>query len=210
MTEKLQQTIKEEVAKLPKEMQGAINTLNWLKIVEEIGQKYSLDEIDINNFQVETLLVLTGITDIQFYAINIENQVETTKDTAEKIATEATQKIFTPISNILLENIKKATINKDTSWQQNLDFVLSGGNYSSFMTPARIVPIEEKEKIITPKTTTIKITPVPPTPPPTLADIQARAARVATKSPLLNNKETATPIPIKPKQMTDITRKQSL
>src|SRR3989338_4771438 len=107
MTEKLQQTIQEEVIKLPKEAQEAINFLDWIKIAEEIGKKYLLNEEEINNFQLETLLVLIGVVDPEFYAINIENQVGTTKDSANKMADEAFEKIFKPIGEKIEENIKK-------------------------------------------------------------------------------------------------------
>lgn len=133
MTEKLQQTIKEEIMELPKEAQEAIGAFDWVKITEEIGKKYLLEEDEINNLQLETLLALTNITDIRFFTINIENQVETTKETAENISREISQKIFNPINNLLIENIKKNLENKKLSWQQNLDFIVSGGNYSVFL-----------------------------------------------------------------------------
>ena len=135
MTEKLKQTIEEEVEKLPKEIQEVIKSSDWVNLTEEIGREYLLDEIQLNNFQLETLLVLVNLTDIRFLAINIENQAGVTKGDASAIATETSQKIFTPIYNILSENVKKALKNKKTNWEQNLGFVLSGGDYSAFITP---------------------------------------------------------------------------
>ena len=133
MTEKLKETIKEELAELPKEMQNAINAFDWVKIAEEIGEKHSLDENEINNFQLETLLVLVGATDPEFYAINIENQVETTNSEAESISDEVFKKIFNPINNLIIENIKKTLQGKNSNWVQTLDFILSGGDYSVFL-----------------------------------------------------------------------------
>ncbi len=133
MIEKLKQTIEEELAQLPKEMQEAINALDWVKVTEEIGKKNNLDEEEISDFQLETLLVLIGVVDPEFYAINIENHVNTTKDEAKNIAMEAFAKIFTPIKNTLEENIRNNLKNKNPSWKQNVNFALSGGDYSSFM-----------------------------------------------------------------------------
>ena len=133
MTEKLKQTIKEEMVELPKEIQEAINAFDWVKIAEEIGKKYLLDEDEINNLQLETLLVLISATDPEFYAVNIENQVETTKETAEGIADEVFKKIFNPINNSVAEKIKENLKNTKADWQQNIDFVLLDGNYSVFM-----------------------------------------------------------------------------
>ena len=133
MTDKLQQIIKEEIEKLPKEAQDAINSFEWENIAEEIGKKYLLGESEINELQVEILLVLVGLTDSQFYVTTIENEIGLTKDEATKISNEVFEKIFVPISNAIEENIKKNLQNKNPNWKQSLDFILSGGDYSAFM-----------------------------------------------------------------------------
>lgn len=133
MTEKLKQIIKEELVKLPKELQDAINALDWGTISEEIGKKHLLEESKINDLQVETGLVLVGLTYGDLYTLNIENHVGTTKNETEKITEEVNQKIFMPIYYSLTESIKKNMQNKKLDWKQNLNFVLSGGDYSVFM-----------------------------------------------------------------------------
>jgi len=134
MIEKLKQIIQEEVLKLPKENQDVINAFDWVKITEEIGKKFLLSESEINNLQVETLLILIGLEDPDLYALNIENEVGTSKDEAKKITEEVRQKIFTPINDTLIENIKKSGKTKNSNPEQTLNFILSGGDYSSFMT----------------------------------------------------------------------------
>ncbi|OGI94647.1 hypothetical protein A3A03_01240 [Candidatus Nomurabacteria bacterium RIFCSPLOWO2_01_FULL_40_18] len=133
MTEKLKQITQEEVSKLAPETQDAINSVDWAKITENIGRDSFLWDNDINNLQVETLLVLIGIEDINDYPENIENEIGTSKKEAEKIAGEVLQKIFTPINNILIEKIKASGKSRNTTPEQNLDFILSGGDYSVFM-----------------------------------------------------------------------------
>lgn len=157
MTEKLKQIIQEEVGKLPKEAQDAINALDWAKTAEEIGKKRVLSESEINDFQVETLLILTGIEDPNLYALNIENEVGVSKGEAEKIAGEAAEKIFIPINDIYIENIKKSGKIINSKWDQNLNFVLSGGNYQSFIDPTREnFPRDGNNIPIKPKITDIK------------------------------------------------------
>lgn len=133
MTDKLKQTTKEELAKLPKEMQEAINVCDWSSITEQIGKKYLPNESEINDFQVETLLVLAGLEESDSYARNIENKVGATKDEATQMAGEAFEKIFEPIMNNMEENIKKNLKNKNANATQNIDFILSGGDYSVFI-----------------------------------------------------------------------------
>ncbi len=143
MTEKLQQIIKEEVTKLPREAQDAINAFDWANIAEEIGKKYLLEEGEINDLQVETLLVLTGLESGEYYAQNIEDEIGTSEKEAEKIAEEAFQKIFTPISEAIVENIKRSNKSKNPNWEQSLDFILSGGDYSVFLSQS---PHLDKER----------------------------------------------------------------
>ena len=133
MTEELKKTIKEELANLPQEGQDAINAVDWVKITEEIGKKFNLEDDEVGDLQTETLLVLIGATDLEFYAVNIENHVNTTKDTANALADEVSKKVFIPIKDILEENVKKSVGNKNLDPEQNLNFILSGGNYSSLI-----------------------------------------------------------------------------
>jgi hypothetical protein len=141
MTDKLKQVVKREVAKLPKENQEVINAFGWEQISEEIGKKYLFSEIELNDLQVHTLLVLLGLTDPESYAFNIENNIGTSKDESRKITDDVFRKIFIPINDILIENIKKSDKVKNPKPEQTLDFILSGGDYSAFMTPNS--PLEE-------------------------------------------------------------------
>lgn len=150
MTEKLKQTIEEEIAQLPKEGKEAIGAVPWVKIAEEIGAKFNLTEEEIGDFQLETLLLLIGAVDAEFYAINIENHVGTSKDQAKNMADEAFAKIFRPIRNILEENIKKDLKNKNPSAEQNINFILSGGDYSAFMEPPSDTSEEETPETVLP------------------------------------------------------------
>jgi hypothetical protein len=133
MTEKLKQIAKEEIMKLPKEAQDVINAFDWAKITEEIGSKFLFSDDEVNDFQVETLLVLVGLEDIEAYPRNIENKIDTGKDEAIKMAEEVKKRIFTPLYNNLTENVKKNLISKNPNWEQSLEFILSGGDYSVFI-----------------------------------------------------------------------------
>jgi hypothetical protein len=135
MKEKLQQIVKDQVPLLPKEVQEAMNSLDWMSLVEEIGKKHLLSEEEIDNLQTETLLVLIGMEEGEAYVKNIEDEVGTSAEEAEKIADEADEKIFAPIYNSYIENIKKSGKAKNGKPEQNLNFILSGGDYSAFVNP---------------------------------------------------------------------------
>lgn len=150
MTEKLKEIIKEEVEKLPKEMREVINAFDWIKITEEIGKENYLNEAEINNFQLETFLVLIGATDAEFYPINIENQVKISKNEAISIAKQTIDKMFNPMAKILEEGIKNNLKDKKPSPEQTLNFILSGGDYSAFIAPSQTNNSLEEEKSPTP------------------------------------------------------------
>lgn len=107
MTEKLKQIIKEEIVKLPKEIQEAINALDWVGVAGKIGNEHQLDENEINDFQAEVALILTGLENYNSFASNIESEIGIPKDEAEKIAAEVTQKIFDPIIAKIPESMKR-------------------------------------------------------------------------------------------------------
>lgn len=150
MTEKLKQTIKEEVGKLKKENQEVISAFGWESIAEEIGRKILLSDSEINDLQVETLLVLVGLQDPDEYTQNIENNVGTSKDEAEKINDEVMQKIFIPITEKIIEKIKTSDKVKNANAEQNLNFIFSGGDYSAFLEQKENVNNEETPNTVLP------------------------------------------------------------
>lgn len=133
MTEETIEIIKTEISKLPNEVQEILMTFDWVGRAEEIGKKYVLNENEINDFQIETMLVLLGLADEEDYAASIENNIETTKNEAEKMAEEVREKIFIPIHDLIGENIKKNLEHENIKPAQNVDFILSGGDYAVFL-----------------------------------------------------------------------------
>lgn len=158
MNEKLKQTIKEEIEKLPEENREAITSLRWEEIVESIGKKLSLEENKITDLQTETLLVLIGLEKPDLYQENIENNADIDEKMAGEIADDVFKKIFDPINNILLEKIKKSEKVKAADHEQNLNFVLSGGDYSVFAEKPKTVDAESPKENQTANPTTAKTT----------------------------------------------------
>jgi hypothetical protein len=133
MTEKLKQQLNEQLTLLPKESREAINSFDWVKISEEIGEKYFLDEDDKNLFQVDIGLVLVGLSEQEYLAQDVEDDIAVSKNHAEKMAEEVVEKILKPIYENLAKNIRKNARNMQVNWQQNLDFIISGGDYTAFI-----------------------------------------------------------------------------
>ena len=133
MTEKLKQKIEQGLLKLPKEIRDTIKSSDWEKYTEEIGKNHKLTDDEINDFQIETSLVLLALVDPEMYITNIEDNLGMSRQEAEKIAQEVNQKILNPIYRKMIENIKNNLKDKTTTWEQNINFILSGGDYTAFL-----------------------------------------------------------------------------
>lgn len=147
MTDELKQIIKKGLEKLPKEIQGIVNDFDWIKISEEIGKKYLLDENEINILQNEIGLVLIEDKDKEILSLNIENNVGTSKNEAVKIAEEIEQKIFKPMLNKIELSVKNNMSSKNPNWEQRVNFIVSGGDYSVFIDGTENVSNQKVEKV---------------------------------------------------------------
>lgn len=85
------------MAKLPKETQDALNSFDWAEEAEDIGKQYSLNDADINNFQVETFSFLIGLTNLEKYTENVEKDLGITKEKAQDIIDSVSLNILLPI-----------------------------------------------------------------------------------------------------------------
>jgi hypothetical protein len=133
MTEILQQKIQEELIKLPIEKQRAINSVDWEGLTQKIGSKFLLTDEEIEKLQVETIITSLGFVDFNVFELNIENNVGTSKDLAHNISIKIFEKVFTPIANEIESLIKNNLGSKNIKWDQRVDFIVSGGDYSFFM-----------------------------------------------------------------------------
>jgi hypothetical protein len=133
MTEKLAQTIKEDLVKLPLEVGKAITSSGWEDITEMVGKKYSLSDDDINILQLEVGLVLLGYNKISMFAQNIRSSAVLDEETAMNIAKELDERVFTPIEQSIQSLIKINPHYKNVNWNQTINFIISGGDYSVFL-----------------------------------------------------------------------------
>ncbi len=134
MTDKLKQIIEEEVVKMPREFQEAYTSSNWISVSEDIARKYKLylDE-EINKFQAEVFLVLSGVVQYELFSVNLENELGLSKKETEEIETEVLEKIIYPFSEKIENKLEWKIDIKNSKWNQNLDFITSGGDYSAFL-----------------------------------------------------------------------------
>ena len=133
MTEQLQKIIHDELANLPEKVQKGINSVDWVEICNSIGLKYLLTDDGINKLQTEVLLVLINMEYLDDLKLNIENHLEILKKDAENIAEDLVKQVFNPINNKIKEDVKNNLSYKNLSWNQTINFIVSGGDYTVFL-----------------------------------------------------------------------------
>jgi hypothetical protein len=128
--------LKEEINKImlgiPERNRLAISSIDWAHVTKEIGEKYYLNEEELDLLMVETALVLLGLKDYDLFKLAIEDMGLSQND-IRSIAKETEDKIFNPISKKIIDSIKKEAELNNTSWDKRVNFILSGGDYTNFI-----------------------------------------------------------------------------
>jgi hypothetical protein len=145
MNIKAENDIQDQIQKLPKETAEAINAFDWQKATAEVGKKYVNDESSTGLLQVLVGMVLSGIDYGDTLAYDIEDEIGTTAEEAKNIAAELDRKVFKPVYDIMVQKIKAGLKDKNPDWRQNVDFVLSNGDYTIFQEEPKAAQAENGE-----------------------------------------------------------------
>ncbi len=135
----LQQKIAEYYVKLPKEAQTVFANMKWMEDLKRISAKYNLNEEQIATLATETTLVLLGIIHLNEYEKIIVSEFKISKESTDKIIAEIYISILKAVQPHLIKafdtNAKFLAEEKikNAKWDDNIKFILSGGNYSYFM-----------------------------------------------------------------------------
>jgi hypothetical protein len=99
MNETVEQSIKEEMAKLPKPNQQAINAFDWRRKCQEIGDRHNLLDTEISGLQAEVILVLMGLSDFTALHRHIDDEIGGTG--WQDIEASVVNDVISPIAEIL-------------------------------------------------------------------------------------------------------------
>jgi ABC-type Zn uptake system ZnuABC Zn-binding protein ZnuA len=127
----LQNIIKEQSISAPKELKDVVLDFWWMDEIEKIGLKYLLTEEEVYDLQVEMSIYLLGF-ELKNLKSLIEEIVYIDNDKLEYITKEFEEQITNPILSKLKEKLKEKINKKEPKWYQNVNFVLSNGEYIYF------------------------------------------------------------------------------
>ena len=126
MDEKTIKMIKERFNTLPQMIQEVILSSNYEETLIEIGKQYGLNVKQLGMLNRETTLTMMGSTPIKDFETELTRELNVEKTKGKQIAKDVNEKIFLKIQELL--EIMNTPAEEKPDWQQNLDFVLSGGN----------------------------------------------------------------------------------
>jgi hypothetical protein len=89
----------EQMSKLPKAHQQAINSFDWQRKCQEIGEKHNLLEEEITGLQTEVILVLMGLSDLDTLHRYIDLEIGGTG--WQEIEVFIVDNVLSPISDIM-------------------------------------------------------------------------------------------------------------
>lgn len=86
--------IKEYLEKLPPIVQKSIGSSEWKQKIIDIGNKYSLQEGQIESLEIEALLVAIGVESDQEMVENIKRELDVSDILAEQLTEDVNQRIY--------------------------------------------------------------------------------------------------------------------
>lgn len=95
-----QDKLKEYLAKIPQDIKDIMYSLDYQKLLEEIVKKNNLMIDQAGNLEVETTLVLAGLSPLRDYIDGLEKALEIPREKAEEIAKD--------VDNFIFKNIRKS------------------------------------------------------------------------------------------------------
>jgi hypothetical protein len=102
MNDKLRQQFNDQLTYLPEINQRALQSFDWATELIAIGHGYGLHIDQLEDLQIETMLVLVGLTPADDYQNEVITRLAISPSEADKIIAEVNTRIFTPIHDYIV------------------------------------------------------------------------------------------------------------
>jgi len=132
MDEETIKIIKEAFDNLPEVIQEEIFSPQYQEVLSTISREYTLDTEQTIALERETTLALMGAARLKDFEETLASEIKIEKAKIQEIVVKINEEIFSRFKTLLDIMNTEIEPNPEPNWQQNIDFVLSGGDYSSF------------------------------------------------------------------------------
>lgn len=102
MNDKLRQQFEEQLTYLPDINQQAMRSFDWATELISIGHGYGLHIDQLEDLQIETMLVMVGLTPPEKYQDELITRLALSPIEADRIIEEVNKRIFSPIHNYIV------------------------------------------------------------------------------------------------------------
>lgn len=142
----------EQLKLLPEISQQAISSFNWIGVLLDIGKSYALQLDELEDLQLETMMLLTGIASADEYESELSGLLPLSKIELSKLLGDVNAKILQPIHDYIINGgpitpgpMEQAGVNL-----VNEDESITTQNTSTY-SPIRIdpLPVNEDQKLPT-------------------------------------------------------------
>lgn len=102
MNDKLRQQFEEQLTYLPDINQQAMRSFDWATELISIGHGYGLHVDQLEDLQIETMLVMVGLTPPEKYQEELITRLALSPIEADRIIEEVNKRIFSPIHDYIV------------------------------------------------------------------------------------------------------------
>lgn len=102
MNEKIRQQFEEQLAYLPEINQRALKSFDWATELVAIGKTYGLHIDELEELQIETMLLLVGLTSPDDYEKELIERLAISPIEAGKIIEDVNKRVFSPIHDYIV------------------------------------------------------------------------------------------------------------
>jgi hypothetical protein len=124
MNDNLRKTFEEQLTYLPAINQQALRSFDWATELIGIGKQYGLHIDQLDDLQIETMLVLVGVTSADDYPNELITRLAISPSEADKIIEQVNDRIFTPIHDYIVRGGPVA-LPDDTAIMANAGFQMA-------------------------------------------------------------------------------------
>ncbi|HEV7424018.1 MAG TPA: hypothetical protein VGO21_02390 [Candidatus Paceibacterota bacterium] len=135
MDPETQNIIKKQMEKLPTEIRKLFSDTELNNKILTIGKTNGLTAEQIGILQLEIDLVLLGLVYVDDFPNELEENLKIDSVKLDNITNDTSIQIFRKIRVHLQEVYEKTNEDleeKNSDWEENIGFILSGGDYSNF------------------------------------------------------------------------------
>lgn len=131
----------EQLKLLPEISQQALASFNWISVLLDIGKSYALQLDELEDLQVETMMLLVGLTPADKYEQELVNTLPISRTEVIKLLGDINTKILTPVHDYIING---GPVEQTPLQKTGVEIVPTEDILSNQTSPVKILPSQEQ------------------------------------------------------------------